>query len=169
MKPFLWIDDRLLALTAWVVEWLEEWFSVSQARLELSIVVAYAFGRVLLVVGVLAEQGEGPIWLLVVLSVYFVWWMRHSRRRSVHLLLRIHWIGVLMRFMFLFFFLADLPGLVTGWNLYRSGDTFSDLSLALFVYVISVSSDGQSGRRRKMALAKLKELFGPLWVPAWSS
>ena len=35
-----------------------------------------------------------------------------------------------------------------------------------FQYAMALPNDGQRGRRRKLALAKLKEMFGTAWMPA---
>ena len=51
---------------------------------------------------------------------------------------------------------------------FRVTDIFlaaSQFVYLVFFYMTDISSQGQSGRRRKLALAELKKLFGTAWMP----
>ena len=35
----------------------------------------------------------------------------------------------------------------------------------VFIYMTDITSNGERGRRRKLSWAKIKELFGTVWIP----
>lgn len=50
-------------------------------------------------------------------------------------------------------------------TVYDIGMDLRSLDLTLFYYLAAIDSNGTPGRRRKLAMAKLRSLFGTSWLP----
>ena len=160
-----WCLDRVEAL----LKSLEEWFSISQKRAEQGMIAIYT---VLSVVGCftlktlpLSVRCESFVVFLGLAWLMYV--TMHRRSAWERRLLRYMKIGPVYRM-----FLQMIILYTMAINLFASPHYPSDLITAaaqlvflLFCLSTCICSDGKRGRKRKLALAKLKELFGSEWIP----
>jgi len=163
----IWIvryDQWIFHLLEALLLWLEEWFSISQKRAEQGMILLY----VLLYM-------PSPFWNFIVIpakflcagSVGYFMWTLHRRPDFVRKSSREDQTMVVIRIVLQISF-----GSIAGFILYQVPHRWTDLPQALaqllyaaFFYVTNITSDGKPGRRRKMALAELKKMFGLEWIP----
>jgi hypothetical protein len=152
-------DAFMLGQVERLVTWCEEWLSISQRRLESACIVAY--GVVFTARTIAAHAWPG---LLLVIWVTSILWAVHrlpqaTRTARAHpgrdLFIHIFadaLIGLRIVSMLLVFSYSDVSGLLEG------------ALLSLIVRMLDIASNGDVGRKRKLSLAKLKELFGAGWM-----
>jgi hypothetical protein len=140
----------------------EEWISVSQSQLEIGCMVSYIVGS-----GTIDISNRA--WLSLAFDGFVLWcmWDMHSKtsaeRQECHAALvpvRIFCRVGSQCFVALSIMLLGLKICTASVALLVEA-----ASVALFLALISISSDGENGKRRRIALAKLKELFGVEWMP----
>lgn len=160
------LDLFLIEATKWVVDWADEWLSLSQSRIEEGLIVAYAATHVLTFVhSVMQNPRDYGSWLPIGVAVYLTYWMwdSHRKPRAVRAFMR--WRFPFLRLIWFFFSLVFLGPVFYVRNVWMLAVVFPFYPLLGFQYVLVCGGDGQSGRRRKLALAKLKEWFGVGWLP----
>lgn len=155
-----WFEGRVEALLVW----LEEWLSISQERVEQGIIVLY--------LALLIAAGGRTLKLLplrigsyIMMLVIMIWLHRKpaasrgaTKRYSDLCLIRVLVQIFLLSFAGIFFFAPP----------HRVEDIENGLAQIIylvFFYMIDIGSTGKLGRRRKLALAELKKLFGAAWIP----
>jgi hypothetical protein len=163
MTELCWLDERILKGVQWVLLLLTEWLSVSQRKVEIGLIVAWTCARAV-EIGLYHSRwrGLGLIGLVLMFAIFIGRIQQPAAVRSalVHMPVEI--------FSRLFFLgLVSLNGLVQLIPPVRKKDLLDVLASLLFYVlwmVTSLPTQGKPGRRRKMALEKLKELFGG-WLP----
>jgi hypothetical protein len=160
-----WIFHRLEVLLLW----LEEWFSISQKRAEQSMIVLYLLLNIpsLYIPSPILSFILIPFKIICVGSVGCVMWILHQRPDFVRKSAREGQFDAVLRIV-----VQILFGTIAGFTLFLVPHRWADLSQALaqllyavFFYVTNITSNGKPGRRRKMALADLKKMFGFEWIP----
>jgi hypothetical protein len=166
-----WCSDRIEA----ALTWLDEWLSIPQKRVEQSMIVIFCIASFIgPLIGLLKQfDGHAAIMLLIyeltgfrlvgtVFIAQLMWWM-HRRPAAMR--------GIWKRrpsmgrvFFQLFFFFICFCFWLTLPHLVAVEESVVQVVMLLFYYVADIGSTGQRGRKRKLALAKLKELFGG-WLP----
>lgn len=159
------IDINLLKATRAVIVFCNEWLSLSQARIEQLLGVAFI---VLDEVGWARYHAGGlRTFSLAFVPLNLLWvWARHRTPAAARANGLLHNVRSLV-FRLLMVFLAVF---CFGSSLLRHNVDLIDLSTVVvvpFIYVTALPHDDGSrrGKRRKLALAKLKEMFGTSWVP----
>jgi hypothetical protein len=147
------------------LDWLNEWFSISQKMVERTLIGIYAIASVMMISGVyISHLHTSYVWIWAILQLWmiFILYMYHIDSSTMRRIKHNNSISALSRMTWYFLILfAALPP-YKQW-LMDIGLPISDMTFLLVLYVVSVNSDGQRGRKRKLALAKLKELFS--WLP----
>jgi hypothetical protein len=161
-RMIVWLDFWLLIFTHKVVRFLVEWISVTQVQIERGLMLAY-------IVFIMASYAGRHWWLgviLIVSNAYWVWqWHRvpDARRARqmfepilgvVRLLIAVFLLGLALTF------LLEPPR--------RWADVFfllGQMCMVALLYVTSLPSGGDRGSKRKLAMDKLKDLFGTSWIP----
>lgn len=164
MKAF---DAWLIRATEAVLDWLEEWLSVSQKSIEkvliLSAMCAYLRS---IIDDLFAVRAMPPFWLEVLFGVMMaiVLLVCHQASQSDRRLrvkrdlwARMLWLWGSACFGAPACYLAPSPETIA--NLLYSS------SVCAFFYVIVANVEGERGYRRRAALRRLREMFGPLWTP----
>lgn len=157
-----WCSDRVKALLAW----LEEWFSIGQKGAERGMMAVYF---ALLVLPPPWEMRSTGMKVFTAVLIFPMMWYLHrkpvSRRRvfqdgSVYSAAA----RVSLQVLLCTFSLSGIlrpPHLVADY-----ANAAMNVVYLVFFYATDIGGGGdRRGRRRKLALAKLKELFGPLWIP----
>jgi len=138
--------------------WLEEWLSLSQNEVEKVMMFIY------LICGIMNSVGS-----IDNISIMFMGWIMYSLHKNPD----VNRAGI-----------EHSPIAATGrplvqiWTLcmivtylvppIRTKDVIASIQVVdylLFSYLVSVSTKGDPGRRRKLAWSKIKELFGTKWLP----
>jgi hypothetical protein len=167
MNPIQRYDEWVRGRVKAVLDWLYEWLSISQKVVERSLIAAYVIGRILEMAGVvLHESHEEPLWVIVFVAVFFagVLWRIHTEPSTVRTtILSSLPIFLPLKMMWQLFAFLAIISIAKGRGVYDIGWMIDDVTWVLLWYVFSVNSDGEKGRKRKMAWAKLKELFA--WLP----
>lgn len=156
-----WCEGRVRAFLLL----LEEWLSISQKYAERGMIVLYV---TLLAGPSHPTELSFPVWLSVALLAAPSMWFLHRRpdamRECGKFLRKIH---ACFRVGLQFF-----SGAIAIFELTTWAHTQRDIPAAaaqvtylVFYYMIDIASKGKPGRRRKLAWAKLKELFGTEWIP----
>ena len=161
-----WCQARV---KAWL-EWLEEWFSISQKNAERGMIVLYL---VLMIAPILIRKETWSVMLVgVVAYAIIVRWMWEWHRTPAAArgrydqssALRVVRAGVQMFLLFVTFvdviFVESPPRRLTD---YLSGA--GQIVYIAIYYATDIASNGKRGRRRKLAMAELKKLFGTEWIP----
>jgi len=162
MQVLLAYDQWCYAKIEGLLVWLEEWFSISQKTIEQAIITLYVFlviiscSRTDITLGCLLGLFSGSsMWVLHLRSVE----SRYASQKSP--------LGAMFR-AFLQGWVVWLDFLILGVSPHHWQDIPNALAQILFLiffYMIDICSWGQKGRRRKLALAELKKMFGVIWVP----
>jgi hypothetical protein len=160
-----WTFHRLEVLLLW----LEEWFSISQKRVEQSMIILYVL------LSIPSLYIPSIIWSFILISfkffcicsVGYIMWILHRRPDFLRKSARENQIEAVFRIA-----VQISLGSIAGFTLFLVPHRWTDLPGALaqllyvvFFYVTNITSDGKPGRRRKMALAELKKMFGLEWIP----
>jgi hypothetical protein len=152
-----WCLRRIEALLAW----LEEWMSISQPRVEQGLIVIYI---TLLNTGRKFTTTFITLQIICSLGIALMMWWLHRRPAAVREASKRSSMSAMVRIFFQTWFLL----LVVVCTVSRPID-YQDIAMyldyLLFFLMNDISSKGKPGRRRKLALEKLKELFGSAWIP----
>jgi hypothetical protein len=165
----VWIDIWILYLLGKAVNWLVEW-GIARIRLERAVVLVYALvttfdgTRKFITHSELVSNRLGDVSLLVLnLWNSFMFW--EVERTENHRARRRCSLG----------FFASRIAVLTLWVITLMIFTFSReayllvmqcTALVLIIYLLSVGDGGgEPGRRKQLALDKLKEMFGSEWMP----
>lgn len=156
----MWCEGRVRALLVW----LEEWFSISQKQVEEGMIALY------LVLYMASWQWKLPylaaeIAVNIFVGLTMVWLHRKpaATRGGVRRYPELGALRILIQVIVLLF-----AGILLFIPPFRVTDIFlavAQIVYLVFFYMTDISSQGQSGRRRKLALAELKKLFGTAWIP----
>jgi hypothetical protein len=140
---------------AWL-RWIEAWFSISQLETERALLVLYLIAAVV-----------GPQWELrmpgSILIVATLYWLhrRPTAKRQVfrhYQPIGFHVVRALLQASWIFLALNDL-------RVQRPTGALSDIYYLILFYAVYIPLDeDRRGRRRKLALAELKKLFGTEWI-----
>jgi hypothetical protein len=158
-----WFAGRVETL----LKWLEEWLSISQKYAERGMIALY------LALMELQPSVKGTIWLRAggaILMSYVLWWMHRrpltnrgtTKRYPFAAVSRVLIQAFLLLvaadfFAFYFFALPHRPSVI--------GTGTAQIVYLVFIYMTDIASNGDRGRRRKLAWAELKKLFGTEWIP----
>jgi hypothetical protein len=150
-----------------VLRWLYEWLSISQKTVELSLICVYVVSSVGMVSYAMQTDVKVPIAVWVICQILMVRIMisyhrdSDQNRAAKHLngfacILRFFWVVITA--------IVAMPPY--GYGLHRLSAvsmTVGDAGFMIFLFVVATNCGGERGRKRKLALAKLKELFS--WLP----
>ena len=162
---FLWWDLFLVARVMDAVEWLEGWLSFSQKRIEQTIWLA-SIGASVVACFYICSRLPSMLPLCAIFIPYMAWLQYRQLRMpaSVRLMRLFSRRGVFNRLFWQIWIVTFLLPPHHSWRTDIAFTVWYGLG-CLFDYVTVISSDGQRGKRRKLALEKLKELFGTAWIP----
>lgn len=136
-----------------------EWLSVPRAKIEQSMIVAYF---VCTVGNAWPSTGR---WMLIAIQLPIVGWMwfMHRRPSATRSMLLLHLVSARVISLTVFTGMCA----VIAWMRWPAwGYTIAmNMLYAAIYYAVSLPGGGEPGKRRKLALAKLKEMFGTSWVP----
>jgi hypothetical protein len=160
-----WCYKRLEA----ILLWMEEWFSISQSAVEQFLILLYV---ILELAGSIYDvhsflHHRYGLTAAVALSMGTMMYFLHRRPPAFRQISRQNIVSFYMR-VFLQVFVVEFSILNALLPLHQLGTYLTSLQYyvwTVFFYIMDISSNGTPGRRRKLALAKLKELFGTSWVP----
>jgi len=158
-----WCEGRVKAL----LRWLEEWLSISQKQAERGMIVIYLCFYLLPDNEQSLNHGQF-LWVKICFAAFvgmMMWWM-HRRpaalRGRTTLFRETSLLRVLLQVVFGLIILFDFFG-----PFHHSPHNISVLQIdyVIFLYACDIHSGGERGRRRKLALAELKKMFGTEWMP----
>ena len=154
-----WCEGRVRALLLF----LEEWLSISQKYAERGMIALY----VTLVANPWSSSTVSlpPRAFLACMLGYFMWTI-HRRPEAVREISR--WIPrykaayriILQICLGFFAIVAVVPPPPSASNI-----AVAQIVYVVFIYMTDITSNGERGRRRKLSWAKIKELFGTVWIP----
>ena len=144
-----------------VLSWLEEWFGLAQKTVERALIVIY----LVLAFYPVSRNHIGDV-ICTMTFVTLVMVTQHRRPaaiRGLHHFARILRVVVIVPILLLMALILTLP-MVKARN--SPGMGLAQLVYLVFFYMTDISNHNERGRRRGLALAKLKELFGDVsWLP----
>jgi hypothetical protein len=157
----------LIAYDAWfagrvesLLKWLDAWLSISQRSAERAMIVIYAAFMLRSSGGDVKVIGFAALGAFL---VGYLMWILHRRpaamRNSYKRNRSFGWVRATAQ-LFLFL-LAAWP--FSGWTETAWSATRQALYV-VFWYSTDISFDGDRGRKRKLALAELKRMFGAEWI-----
>lgn len=157
-----WCCERVEAL----LKGLKEWLSISQKRAEQGMIVLY------LALSLLGCWSTKPL-LMGVDSVtfggiaYLMYTIMHGAPRATRIFARYSISGTIFRLLLQAFIwcIVALNLLLALHHPNNFATTVAQVVYLLFFYATDIHSGGESGRRRKLALAELKKMFGTEWIP----
>lgn len=156
----MWCEGRVKAL----LTWLQEWFSISQKHIEEGMIVLY--------MGLLMPSWKWKLpWLCVNIFIALfvgstmIWLHRkpETSRGTAKYYPELRVLRVMFQAICLLLcsvFLLAPPHRIT--DRYCA---IAQIVYLVFFYMTDINSNGKPGRRRKLALAELKKLFGAAWIP----
>lgn len=163
------IDFAVLRAVQWAITFSIELFSWSRVWIERGLMIANAISMISMDASIVASEHAWTGWMLalvVVQSVMGFWmWTIHTipessrviRLLSADLVIaRVGLICFVPMFTFLVFYDSHTIGL------FRLA---GHILLVVFIYACSLPNGGEKGKKRKMAIEKLKEMFGTSWMP----
>lgn len=155
-----WFADRVEAL----LKWLEEWLSISQKWAERATLALYV---VLIIVPEKLDLYEIGAKVFLAFWLAFINWHLHRRPESMRNSTQRNPMYRAVRAvlgLFLIFLAAALYGMPRHLLVDFTSGT-AQLVYLVFFYMTDITSNGERGRKRKLALAELKKLFGTEWIP----
>lgn len=161
------IDVCILHFLGRAADWLVEW-GFPRIRLERAIVLVYAFvtvfdsTRKLITHSEIVERlGDASLLVLNAWNSFMFW---HTERTESHRVRRRYSLGF---FAFRIALLALWASALVIFAFSRNAIflVMQATALVLIVYLLSTGDGGEPGRRKQLALEKLKELFGADWMP----
>lgn len=149
--------DILIEFWLWrAVVWLEEWFDVPQKRVEQASIVLY------LIFANLPISKLFGVTLAITLSVAALMYMWHRKPAAIRGFNTV-W-SHLLRILLVCPLMASAVVL-----LITNHDVFFLLAQTMYLltfYITDMNTNGTPGRRRRLAMAELKKLFGDItWLP----
>jgi len=159
----IWLRGRIKVL----LDWLAEWFSITQKMVERLMIILYAAGGLIVICASALKMTWIPVptWVIV-LGVILVVSMMISYHREPSTLRAVKYgnsYNAALRFVWNFLVVRSFFPPYTGHFMLDASAPMLDIAFASMLYLVSVNSDGERGRRRKLAWSKLKELF--TWLP----
>jgi len=147
-------DSAVLKAVQWLVDFLDGWLSFSQARLERACIAACFTAMEIAV----------PSWWYLHLIGFAIAWYFHRRPAVSRKIFRdAEMPNRLATQLFAVVVLGE--SLIQTWPHYVES-LVSTISVALLFCLFAIGGDeSKRGKRRRVALAKLKEIFGRAWVP----
>ncbi len=155
-----WFNDRVEAL----LKWLEEWFSISQKWAERGMMAVY-------VALILIPPSWSVSWISAKTAVAFLivgpMWILHRKPEAARgLMLRYPLFSVVRTVLCMFVVFLGISCLAdTPYEFSKDAIGISQFVYVVFFYMTDISSKGERGRKRKLALEELKKLFGVEWIP----
>lgn len=157
------VDLVMLRAAKWTVEMAEEWLSLSQGRIERGLMMAFLAGYV--------TVGWHSWWLLLFPFTAWGCWIQHrmpAARRAARIASShsIFWRLASIANLLFFLLIDGLAVALQGFQWWIVPVLIVIVSYPCFEYVTALPSrkDGL-GKKRKLALAKLKAMFGTGWMP----
>jgi hypothetical protein len=136
------------------LDWLNEWLSISQKTVERVLTLIYFIRE-----GLFFAKHHNVTLLIMGMFIVLIM-VGRTILMDKRTRLKLRYSEWKWRFLILSMNLLSVAIPPYGFNLITE---IMGLSFAVFNYVFVCSVDGEKGRRRKMALSKLKELFS--WLP----
>lgn len=154
------IDEFIFKIVEACLDWLNEWLSITQKQVLSALLVTYG------TCWIIGATMEWSIFAGALISILPATdWFHRDRTNSQKIIIRVGLRPVRLFFLSsLVIAFIMLPYMhARGYPLWCIGG----LACALFNYGECAFIDSERGGKRKLALAKLKELFGALeWIPA---
>jgi hypothetical protein len=159
-------DDWVFRRVEAMLLWLEEWCSISQKAAERAMIVGYVF----LFLSMASVQHALMVALVqypfALIITYFMWSIHRTpaaARWGPHAPDGLKRLRVLMQVFLLS--LGALSIALQPRHISSYADFLRQADYVLFYYSCQIGSNGERGRRRKLALAELKKMFGTAWIP----
>jgi hypothetical protein len=155
-----WFNDRVEGMLVW----LEEWLSISQKWAERGTMVLY-------LMMIFMPPHWSLIWIgakiaLVLFLATMMWALHRKPAAARRLMYRDPLFGPVRGAVGIFLLLIGISCFVSTPHQFNAKAVgIAQMVYLVFFYMTDISSDGQPGRRRKLALAELKKLFGTEWLP----
>ena len=155
-----WFSGRVESL----LKWLDDWLSISQKHAERGMIAGYLM---LLIHGLPWTPAEAAMRILVAGSLGYLMWFMHRRPAAMrNATRRTPWYPAVRALLQVFMF--SLAASVS-WPFKHWADVTRQVAQQLiyivFFYATDIAFDGSRGRKRKLALAELKKMFGVEWIP----
>jgi hypothetical protein len=179
----LYTDVFFVNCASWVVYYSKEWFSWTRSGIEKVLIAGYPACWWVMSIVVFNHTFHARFFTIMVrvfcpifalAASFFAWHVwEYNKDRSDHsrMFLLFYIPGVAVRVAAVVFSLAMITLEYLTPPCHWS-DGLPGLSLGFFAaynYVSSIPESGEKGRRRKLALDKVKEMFGTSWVPVEST
>jgi hypothetical protein len=171
MKWIICYDAFCYRCVEALLKWLDEWLSISQKRAEQGMIVLYV------VLGIIVPGGRYATFLQmagticekipIVAFVACMMWLLHRRPAVIRRISYGSRATAIGRFIVQMMMLLA-AFIVIFFSPHRWTDgavAFSQVEYIVFFYAVDITSDGERGRRRRLALAELKKMFGTEWIP----
>lgn len=161
----MFVDVRLLCGTLAAVRFVEEWFSIPQRQMESVLGALYTLAMILVC---------WPARATLLLGLVNAAWCAgrvlqsdDSRARTIDATDMIFMRLVMSALFALLILSASLAGMARGFRWSDLCAITEAIAGMAFIFVTSLpaSNGDHKGRRRKLALSKLKEMFGTSWMP----
>ena len=163
MNTLVKYDKWCLSVVRATLLWVEEWLSISQRRIERVMIVTY-------LALALVDAGRGKTLYIVGPVLAYIgclMWFMHRTPDAIRMVRERPNLAVARCFLQLWL----MSVIAISFLISKSMIPHNPLHLvqqtdyALFFYVVSISTKGDPGRRRKLALSKIIEMFGTGWIP----
>ena len=164
MKWLIKYDAWCCGSVKGLLKWFDEWLSISQKNAERSMIILYV-----LLVLVPPDLKWSTILTRIICGLWVGWmmWILHRRPAAT----RKFWEGSRVLALCRVVLQCGI-GLVVAFILFAPPYVWGNIPLALaqvvyivFFYATDITSDGGHGKRRQVALAELKKMFGTEWIP----
>jgi hypothetical protein len=167
MNLLIAYDTWIRAKTTAILDWLYEWLFISQKVVERILIGTYVSGNLLELAGIIKHEFAMPLWLEVVVTCYLTGWLWGLHKKPCaarKALFHTDRIAVPLRTWWTIPVLIDSVTAFSG-KIFDIGNCMEVVAFASIMYVFSVNSDGERGRKAKIAWNKVIELFGTQWMP----
>ena len=164
--------DFLIAYDVWCMSrveslllWLEEWLSITQKQAERGMIIVYFISFYICP----PSDNLGSISAQIVAggAISMLMWNLHRRPAATRYgkkpIIYLSWVRII--FQAITFFLIWMWAIEKPVNFLHLRYSFVQIVYMIFYYAVDIHIDGKPGRRRKLALAELKKLFGECWIP----
>jgi hypothetical protein len=175
VKLILVIDRALLLAFNWTVIFCIEWFSWNRRWIERGCIIGYVTFNVVLSVDNKFEHHSSmmlytlPFTLLIASAMWVIEGDSDTKRMAriwsmEYIAARVGWSGICA--VFVFALLVVAVGEHGRYLVSAAAMACQLTSYVTYLYLMALPRGGEKGKRRKVALAKLKEWFGSLtWLP----
>lgn len=161
------IDGYILLGTYHVRKFLCEWASVTRRKLERAAVVIYLSGMTIWAMNNLRYHSS--YWFLGIIFIGGIgrWFSDDSDAQRVHRMMSsFHSAYRIFLVASLVFDLGADAIVHMHWNFWYEWAFDTGWGMIVFYeYLSALPSDGDPGRKRKLAMDKIKEMFGTEWMP----